>query len=155
MSDKAGLTRAGDGGMIDALSIDVRRAPRILWRVVRLALRYPGRLALATAGSLGASLLGVVAPGLLGRAVDEAHALLSGADLRGRWSRPARHRWRAAASAARRCGCCATMHGHGRSMRRLAALSSARAWIAAIRTCCTRLPMAGRRCRLNPISNGE
>ncbi len=77
MSDRTGHRGGDDRGVIGALGIDVARAPQTLWRVVWLGLCYPGRLGLATAATLGASVLGVVAPSLLGRAVDEAHRLLS------------------------------------------------------------------------------
>jgi len=54
--------------------------PRILRRVVGLALNYPGRFALATFATLGAAASSLLLPRLLGAAVDRAHRLL-GRDL--------------------------------------------------------------------------
>lgn len=62
--------------VVARLGLDMREAPALLWRVVRLALRYRGRFALATATSLGASFFNLMTPGLLGRAIDQAHGLL-------------------------------------------------------------------------------
>ncbi|MDO9248091.1 MAG: ABC transporter transmembrane domain-containing protein, partial [Phenylobacterium sp.] len=50
--------------------------PRVLQRIVFLALRYPWLVALAMAASLGAALASLALPNLLGRAVDQAHGLL-------------------------------------------------------------------------------
>lgn len=58
-----------------ALGLD-SQSPRILLRVVRLATRHRARFALATGASLGASCFNLVTPGLLGRAIDQTHALL-------------------------------------------------------------------------------
>lgn len=62
--------------MVESLGIDIQTAPAILWRVVRLALRYRIRFAVATAASLFATLFNLAAPRLLGRAVDQAQVLL-------------------------------------------------------------------------------
>lgn len=59
-------------GLLAELGIDPTRASGTLWRVTGLALRYRGRFALATGASLAASLAGIAAPRLLGRAVDAA-----------------------------------------------------------------------------------
>lgn len=56
----------------------VRQMPRVLSRLTGLALRYPLRCATAVACGLGAALLNLVTPRLLGAAVDQAHGLLSG-----------------------------------------------------------------------------
>jgi ATP-binding cassette subfamily B protein len=56
--------------------------PRVLSRLTRLALRYPLQCLLAVGCSLGAAVLNLVTPMLLGRAVDQAHRLLAvGASL--------------------------------------------------------------------------
>lgn len=65
--------------MVESLGIDLGTAAGILWRVVRLALRHRVRFAVATAASLCATLFNLAAPRLLGRAVDQAQALLRGA----------------------------------------------------------------------------
>lgn len=65
-----------DRSVIERLNLNLREAPALLGRVVRLALRYRARFALATATSLGASFFNLLTPGLLGRAIDQAHALL-------------------------------------------------------------------------------
>jgi len=52
-------------------------APRILARILHLALRYRWRFALAGAASLSATLFNLTIPRLLGWSVDQAHALLS------------------------------------------------------------------------------
>lgn len=62
--------------VIERLNLDLREAPKLLGRVVGLALKYRGRFALATATSLGASFFNLITPGLLGRAIDQAHGLL-------------------------------------------------------------------------------
>jgi ATP-binding cassette, subfamily B, multidrug efflux pump len=51
--------------------------PRVLGRLTRLALNYPGRSALAVGAALGAAVLNLVTPRLLGGAVDQAHLLLA------------------------------------------------------------------------------
>lgn len=61
--------------------IDLHAASAILGRILRLALRYPWRFALALSASLGAAVFNLAMPRLLGQAVDEAHSLLGrGAD---------------------------------------------------------------------------
>ncbi|HEX8057003.1 MAG TPA: ABC transporter ATP-binding protein [Novosphingobium sp.] len=62
--------------VIRSLDIDLREAPALLWRVIKLVLRYRGRFAFATACSLGATCFNMMVPGLLGHAVDEVHMLL-------------------------------------------------------------------------------
>ena len=59
--------------------IDLRAAPKVLWRITKLALRHPARLSFAAFGALGTAVFSLAMPALLGRGVDEAHsALLSG-----------------------------------------------------------------------------
>ena len=60
-------------------TIDVRAMPRVLRRLVALALRYPWHCLLAVAAALGAAIFNLVTPRLLGRAVDQAlHAAQGG-----------------------------------------------------------------------------
>jgi ATP-binding cassette subfamily B protein len=56
--------------------IDVRAMPRVLRRIVSLALEQRGRLALALSCALGSVVFSLAMPRLLGAAVDEAQALL-------------------------------------------------------------------------------
>lgn len=49
--------------------------PRVLRRVVALAAPYWPRLALATVATLGAAVVSLALPHMLGRAVDQAHAI--------------------------------------------------------------------------------
>lgn len=63
-------------GIAARLGIDPDTAAKTLARVVRLALRYPGRFALATAAGLVATIFNLAIPRLLGRAVDQAQVLL-------------------------------------------------------------------------------
>jgi ATP-binding cassette subfamily B protein len=67
---------SGTASVVRSLGIDVREAPAMLWRVIRLALVYRRRFALATVASVGATVFNLMVPGLLGRAVDQVHALL-------------------------------------------------------------------------------
>jgi ATP-binding cassette, subfamily B, multidrug efflux pump len=60
--------------------VDLGAMPRILRRVLGLALKYPGRFAFATCATLGAAGISLLLPRLLGAAVDRAHGLL-GRDL--------------------------------------------------------------------------
>ncbi len=60
--------------------VDLGAMPRILRRVVGLALKYPGRFTFATCATLGAAAISLLLPRLLGAAVDRAHGLL-GRDL--------------------------------------------------------------------------
>jgi ATP-binding cassette, subfamily B, multidrug efflux pump len=59
-------------------TIDIVAAPRILFRLTALALRYPGRCFLAVIAALGAAILNLVTPRLLGGAVDQARLLHPG-----------------------------------------------------------------------------
>ena len=78
------IPELGTAAVVRSLGIDVREAPALLWRVVRLALAYRGRFALATLASLGATVFNLAVPGLLGRGVDQVHALISrGAGMSG------------------------------------------------------------------------
>jgi ATP-binding cassette, subfamily B, multidrug efflux pump len=58
-------------------TVDLRALPRVLPRILSLAGKYKGRLALAVSATLGATIVALAVPGLLGLAVDQAHALLS------------------------------------------------------------------------------
>jgi ATP-binding cassette subfamily B multidrug efflux pump len=57
--------------------IDMKSLPRVLGRLTRLSLRYPWRAALAVIFAMGAAVLNIVTPHLLGEAVDQASNLLS------------------------------------------------------------------------------
>jgi len=59
--------------------VDVKAMPRILLRLTRLALRYPWRCSIAVGSALGAAVLNLVTPRLLGGAVDQARLLLADA----------------------------------------------------------------------------
>lgn len=61
----------------DSVSIDVSAMPRVLRRIMGLALRYPGLVALAVGCSIGAALFSLTLPRLFGQAVDQAHLLLA------------------------------------------------------------------------------
>jgi ATP-binding cassette, subfamily B, multidrug efflux pump len=56
--------------------VDLGAMPRILRRVLILALKYPARFALATGATLGAAGIALLLPRLLGAAVDRAHHLI-------------------------------------------------------------------------------
>ena len=62
--------------VFDSLGIDLREAPQVLLRIVRLVLVYRSRFVLATAASAGATLFNLAVPGLLGRAVDQVQGIL-------------------------------------------------------------------------------
>jgi ATP-binding cassette subfamily B multidrug efflux pump len=57
--------------------VDVSAMPRVLWRVLGLAFRYPGKIGIASLATLAASALSLFLPRLLGRSVDQAHGLLA------------------------------------------------------------------------------
>lgn len=57
-----------------AAAVDFKNMPRVLRRLNRLALRYPWRFAAAIGCALGAAVLGLLTPRLLGEAVDLALA---------------------------------------------------------------------------------
>ncbi|MFN3521729.1 MAG: ABC transporter ATP-binding protein [Phenylobacterium sp.] len=57
-------------------SVNVAEAPRVLTRITALALKHPGRLALAIGCNLGAAVASLTLPKLFGRAVDHAQLLL-------------------------------------------------------------------------------
>jgi ATP-binding cassette subfamily B protein len=75
-SDSKQLFGRSSRDIVHSLGIDPREAPRILLRVVALGLRYRARFILAIVASVGASFFGLVAPKLLGHAVDQADQLL-------------------------------------------------------------------------------
>ncbi len=56
--------------------VDIAAMPRILRRVLGLALRYHGRILIATLATLGTAGISLLLPRLLGAAVDHAHKLL-------------------------------------------------------------------------------
>jgi ATP-binding cassette subfamily B protein len=60
----------------DLGTLDLRGAPQILGRIVRMALRYRWRFGVATLTSLLATAFNMAVPRLIGHAVDQAHALL-------------------------------------------------------------------------------
>jgi ATP-binding cassette, subfamily B, multidrug efflux pump len=60
----------------DPARVDVSQMPRVLQRITALSLKYPGRMAIAVACSLGAAIASLTLPRLLGSAVDHAGALL-------------------------------------------------------------------------------
>ena len=71
------VSRPSPGGAAeDSASIDVSAMPQVLPRIVRLALRYRGLVALAIACSVGAAVFSLTLPRLFGHAVDQAHLLL-------------------------------------------------------------------------------
>ncbi len=57
--------------------VDVRQLPRVVPRIVALAMRYPKRVALAIACSLGAAIAQLTLPHLFGGAVNQVAHLLS------------------------------------------------------------------------------
>lgn len=56
--------------------VDVSQMPRVLQRITALSLKYPARMGLAVACSIGAAAASLTLPRLLGSAVDHAGALL-------------------------------------------------------------------------------
>ncbi len=58
-------------------AVDFAAMPHVLKRILGMAARYPSHLGLALGGSLGATVFNLLMPKLLGRAVDQAHALLA------------------------------------------------------------------------------
>lgn len=60
----------------DSGTVDLRALPRVLQRIVGLALRHRARLVLALAATLGATIFTLAIPRLLGGAVDQAAGLL-------------------------------------------------------------------------------
>src|SRR5664279_934625 len=68
--------------------VDMKALPRVLPRISAMGMKYPGRVALAVACSLGAAIASLTLPRLFGHAVNQAHDLLmAGAANAG----PARH----------------------------------------------------------------
>jgi ATP-binding cassette, subfamily B, multidrug efflux pump len=56
--------------------INIKAMPRVLARLTRLALNYPGLSALAVVCALGGTIFNLLTPRLLGQAVNQAHHLL-------------------------------------------------------------------------------
>lgn len=71
-------TGRGAAPLSDVQTVDVSAMPRVLVRIVGLALRYPWRVALTILTSLCGAVASLTLPRLFGRAVDEAHRLLAG-----------------------------------------------------------------------------
>lgn len=69
-------------GKVEAIDaearVDVKAMPRVLQRIVGLALRHPWHVAGASLASLGAAGAGIFLPRLFGQAVDQAQRLLAG-----------------------------------------------------------------------------
>jgi ATP-binding cassette subfamily B multidrug efflux pump len=76
MSDSRPPGRDGAAAVSIEAKVDPRLAPKVLPRIVRLAMNYPWLLSLAMLTSLGSALASLALPRLLGRAVDQAHHLL-------------------------------------------------------------------------------
>ncbi|MET0363856.1 MAG: ABC transporter ATP-binding protein, partial [Sphingobium sp.] len=70
------LTTYSAGEAIATLGIDTARAPLVLKRVVAQAFRYKGRFALAMTACFAAAVANLMLPRLLGRAVDQAVAIV-------------------------------------------------------------------------------
>jgi len=66
--------------------VDVSAMPRVLRRVMGLAAPYWRRLALATVATLGAAVASLALPHMLGRAVDEAHAVAQAGTTARTWA---------------------------------------------------------------------
>jgi len=72
-----GVAAAESAEFSDKAKVDVSQMPRVLQRIVILAFRYPGLMALAMLTSMGSAVASLALPRLLGRAVDQAHHLLA------------------------------------------------------------------------------
>ena len=70
--------RLGPAGAPLAPTVDVSAMPRVLGRIARLALAYPGRLCLTLATSLAAAGASLVVPRALRTGVDQTFAVLKG-----------------------------------------------------------------------------
>ncbi|WP_304176027.1 ABC transporter ATP-binding protein [Phenylobacterium aquaticum] len=77
MSDSRPPGRDGAAAVSIEAQVDPRLAPKVLPRIVRLAMNYPWLLSLAMLTSLGSALSSLALPRLLGHAVDQAHHLLA------------------------------------------------------------------------------
>ncbi|ACE86165.1 ABC transporter ATP-binding protein [Cellvibrio japonicus] len=69
---------SGDAAVAVVPAIDFKTMPQVLWRLNRLALNYPWRFAAAISCALGAAILGLVTPRLLGESINHAMVLLAG-----------------------------------------------------------------------------
>jgi ATP-binding cassette subfamily B multidrug efflux pump len=76
------LSISSDAAVAAAPAIDFKNLPPVLRRLNRLALNYPWRFAAAIGCALGAAILGLVTPRLLGESVNHAMQLL--ADVEGK-----------------------------------------------------------------------
>src|SRR5512141_796161 len=56
--------------------VDVRQLPKVIPRIVALAMRYPARVAIAIGCSLGAAVASLTLPRLFGSAVNQTSHLL-------------------------------------------------------------------------------
>ncbi|HEY5893948.1 MAG TPA: ABC transporter ATP-binding protein [Chthoniobacterales bacterium] len=72
-----------------ARDFDFRAAPQIIGRILRDVLKYKGRLAVATATSLGATFFNLAMPRLLGWSVDQTHKLVLGGSVHANAALPA------------------------------------------------------------------
>ena len=68
-------------GMSEDASHRVGDDAAVLWRIIRLALRYRSRVAIAVGATIAAALFQLVIPGFLGTAVDNALGLLGGGSI--------------------------------------------------------------------------
>src|SRR3990167_10902629 len=88
MSDSPPSQRRA-GPSDSAPRLDVSQMPRVLQRITALALKYPGRVSLAIACSLGSAVASLTLPRLFGNAVDQAKVLLSAGAAHGDEARAA------------------------------------------------------------------
>jgi ATP-binding cassette subfamily B multidrug efflux pump len=77
MSESHPSQRGARSSDSTAARVDVSKMPRVLQRITALSLRYPGRMAIAVACSLGAAVASLTLPKLFGQGVDQAGALLA------------------------------------------------------------------------------
>jgi ATP-binding cassette subfamily B multidrug efflux pump len=77
MSESHPSQRGARSSDSTAARVDVSKMPRVLQRITALSLRYPGRMAIAVACSLGAAVASLTLPKLFGQGVDQAGALLT------------------------------------------------------------------------------
>ena len=78
---RRGEASTGPEVFSDVQKVDAKAMPQVLPRIVGLAFRYPGMMSLAILCSLGSALASLALPRLIGRAVDQAHNLLSASQM--------------------------------------------------------------------------
>jgi ATP-binding cassette subfamily B multidrug efflux pump len=76
MSESPPSPRGAEPSDSEPIKVDVSEMPRVLQRIVALALKYPVRVAIAIVCSLGAAVASLTLPRLFGQAVDQAGVLL-------------------------------------------------------------------------------